>query len=184
MFDNTEYIFHIFSVRATSLLCLLGLGLGLGSIFIYRLCSRILCPTTIPRHITPSPRKRRHSLQKKQQNSAGFESCDSGGGGALKTGCGTYRNDYPSPEVNVYTHHSLFIIQSHWESLWHSIPSQCYSNAECLKYIHDTLNLIMILSLQFYFILPSLSISMYIVSEILYVTISKCAIVSFWNWFV
>ena len=36
------YLFSpLFSVRATSVLCLLGLGLGLGSLLVYRFCTRL-----------------------------------------------------------------------------------------------------------------------------------------------
>ncbi len=37
------YVFtpFIFAVRATSLLCLLGLGLGLGSLLVYKFCTRL-----------------------------------------------------------------------------------------------------------------------------------------------
>ena len=38
--------FSLFSVRATSVLCLLGLGLGLGSLLVYRFCARLFNPTS------------------------------------------------------------------------------------------------------------------------------------------
>ena len=55
--------FSLVSVRATSVLCLLGLGLGLGSILIYRLCSRLFASGNATQTPSLTARGRRRSSQ-------------------------------------------------------------------------------------------------------------------------
>ena len=40
-YDSNNLFYPLFSVRATSVLCLLGLGLGLSSLLVYRFCTRL-----------------------------------------------------------------------------------------------------------------------------------------------
>ena len=60
-------VYLCFSVRATSLLCLLGVGLGVGSVLLYRVYARIFGSSPYNK-ITESKQYKRHTAACEENN--------------------------------------------------------------------------------------------------------------------